>query len=164
MVETIKISEIQDLDYKVKETDKEYQHAVSLIVQKLGQTIIPTVCNINTKLHLLTNYEEVNIMRKYGITEIKCHIISVNSLVEFKKIRLTLSAINSEYDFVKISEEIRELSRNMKVKNLCSTLGIPLELYQSLEVLLDFEWGFTSKKEKKKIINPDKLGIDWDDI
>lgn len=162
MVEIIKISDLKGLDFELIKSDKHYNHALSIQIKKLNQIIIPTVFFIKGCYHLATNHQEVSLMSKYGVKELKVLIIESSNELDFKIFRLALQNINLEFDAVNVSESIRELTRQDGQKNISSLLGVSLELYESYEKLLDFDWGFKSKKEKKVTKNPNQLGIDWD--
>jgi len=162
----IEIDKIQCLDFAIRKSDKIHNIALNFQIQKLNQIVVPSVCSLKDeyKPYLLNFHKEVGLMKKAGVKIIKVLYLGELNAEEFKILRLTLSDINSEIDPVFCSETIRDLTRNHGQKNVPSKIGLPKDLFKSYEVLLDFEWGFSSKKERKVIKDPDQIGIDWDNI
>lgn len=166
MVKTISKDSILGLDFKILNKDKNRDSAIGVFCTKIPQIVVPSVFKApNEKYFLINNHSEVNTMIRYGLKEIQVLVISEILEVDFKVLRLLLANINLEFDHIVCSESISELTRTYGIKNLSSKLGIDKDIFNSYEKLLDFNWGFTSKKEKKKEqLNPDQIGINWDNL
>lgn len=163
-IKEIEIDKIQSLDFQIRKSDKLHDTALNFQIQKLGQIVLPSICRADNEwemIFLLNFHKEVNLMIKAGIKTIKVLDLGKLNAADFKILRLTLSDVNSELDPVFCSETIRDLTRNLGQKNLPSKIGLAKDLFNSYEVLLDFEWGFSSKKENKVIKDPDQLQIGW---
>ncbi len=165
-VKEIEIDRIQGLDFEIRKSDKLHDTALNFQIQKLQQIVIPSLAYLEgfpEQGFWAVNFQrELILMRKAGIKTVKFLDLGIFKIEDFKILRVTLSDINSEFDPIICSESIRDLTRNHGQKNVPSKIGLPKELFKSYEVLLDFEWGFSSKKEKKVIKDPDQLGIQWE--
>lgn len=167
-IKEIEIDRIQSLDFEIRKSDKLHNTALNFQIQKLGQIVIPSLIYLEHEdlqgFHAVNFQKELILMKNAGIKIVKFLDLGIVKIEDFKILRLTLSDVNSELDPVFCSETIRDLTRNHGQKNIPSKIGLAKDLFNSYEVLLDFEWGFSSKKEKKVIKDPDQIQIGWDDL